>query len=465
MRECMPQARMTFPARQMMIEKLKKLAPIFLIALLSAGAMASFCFFTRAETVSQVISGLTSGAGIEKTTWQNALVAGAYQLGGWTAADAARSGIVFILWLSGFLIAGIVIQKFGPAAARILFYFTAIATLAWGTYQSVEAYKKDIHDLRLLAPVSLFESAQKIGGRIFMNPASVPAAALLAPEHIATLPPLKTLSELCKSPAVWRSENRKTPFSSILLTGDIKVAQSLIESLPSDWRLAQSDNHGVLFVRVSDTILSSQTDFKSPREQAIFLAQSGLVLESLDRQLEARKMMDDAIKLAPDDPLVLTKSATLAATQTRWNQTREDATKTLKNDSGSVSARYLLALSLLETGQISQASDQADRLHDTNAQILMLKARIARAANDATAEIAALERLLKITLKQKQPATGVHIFLGQAWARRGFAKQALENYEAALQGELNDDQRKEINNAIANIRLKTEPRVSPPIKQ
>jgi hypothetical protein len=279
---------MTFPERQMMIEKLKKLAPIFLIALLSAGAMASFCFFTRAETVSQVISGLTSGAGIEKTTWQNALVARAYQLGGWTAADAARSGIVFILWLGGFLITGIVIQKFGPAAARILFYFAAIATLAWGTFQSMKAYKKDIRDLRLLAPVSLFESAKKIGGRVFMNPASVPAAVLLAPDQIATLPPLKKLSELCKSPAVWRAENRKNPFSAILLTGDIKVAQSLIESLPSDWRLAQSDNHGVLFVRSGDMIPSSTYDFKSPREQAIFLAQSGLVLESLDRQLDAR---------------------------------------------------------------------------------------------------------------------------------------------------------------------------------
>jgi tetratricopeptide (TPR) repeat protein len=126
-------------------------------------------------------------------------------------------------------------------------------------------------------------------------------------------------------------------------------------------------------------------------------------------------------------------------------------------DPSNISARYLLALALLETGDANHAANELARMNpESNPGILLLQARIARQIHDPATEIASLEALLKITRKQKQSATGLYLFLGQAWARRGFSDQALENYKAALHGELTEVQRAEVLNAMSNIRRKTE---------
>ena len=83
--------------------------------------------------------------------------------------------------------------------------------------------------------------------------------------------------------------------------------------------------------------------------------------------------------------------------------------------------------------------------------MLWLQARISREANDPTTEIAALEKLLALAQKQKQEPTLSHIHRSQAWAKRGFATQALENSNAALRGNLTPAQRKELENAKGTI--------------
>ena len=171
-------------------------------------------------------------------------------------------------------------------------------------------------------------------------------------------------------------------------------------------------------------------------------------------------MMQKSVEVFSGDSTVWVNSAMLAASQKRWPESRKNAESALKLTPNSVQARYLLALALLETDYISQAATECTRLtrqRPLDPQTLKLQARISRANNDFTAEIDALERLLALETKANQATSPIHLYLGQAWARKGFASQALANYESALQGSLSPLQKSEIQSAIQNIRQKSGP--------
>lgn len=442
--------------------RLKKYIPIFIAAILAAGGMSATVFFSRADTVAMVSRGMASLAGFSEASWRSGLISSAYKFGKWEGAELLRFFLTFTPWFLGFLVSGILLRRFRKRMLLALYYLAALAAALHGSYEAYCSSRRDIRDLRLLVPESLMESAAESGGRIFINPASVPAAALCAPDILKSLPDAQTLAALWKSPVSWRAEDRERPFSAIVITGDPSETAKLVKCLPADWHLAKTDNHGLLYLRNSTkaeipTPNSAKSLFQTARDRAIYLADCALVLESSERSVEACAMMTEAVKLAPDDIVVLVKSATLSAALKRWSQTKSDSQKALTLDPSNISARYLLGLALLETGEASRAANELARVNpENNPGILLLQARISRQLNDPAAEVAALEALLEITRKQKQPATGLYLFLGQAWARRGFSDQALENYEAALCGDLTEAQRAEVQNAMSNIRRKTE---------
>ena len=90
--------------------------------------------------------------------------------------------------------------------------------------------------------------------------------------------------------------------------------------------------------------------------------------------------------------------------------------------------------------------------NSSSPSVLLLQARIAREANDPTTEISALEKLLAISKKRMADPAIIHIHLAQAWAKKGFAAQALENYTAALKGDLTPSQRAEVERARGTIK-------------
>jgi len=113
---------------------------------------------------------------------------------------------------------------------------------------------------------------------------------------------------------------------------------------------------------------------------------------------------------------------------------------------------------MFESGAVSKAADEISSLaarHPNDSQILRLQARIASANNDPSTEVAALEKLLSIVQKQKQPTQNLRVLLGQAWAKRGFPVQAMENYQAALEANPPPEVKKQIEEAIATIRQRT----------
>jgi tetratricopeptide (TPR) repeat protein len=326
-------------------------------------------------------------------------------------------------------------------------------------FEVFQASRSDIRDIRLLAAVDLFEQAGE--GRVFLNAPALSAARLLSPDFASRAPDARSIQPLSSSPVRWREEDRSAPFQAILLAVPLEDSRPLVEMLNStpEWHLAKIDNQGLLYRRgtTEQHPQSIETVFANKRDSALHDAQTAMVMHFLGKNKDAREWMAQARQTAPSDPLVLTQSATLAAALKQWPTTKKEAELALKEDPSSTQARYLLALALLETGNISGAAGESAHLSakaSNTPSVLWLQARISREANDPTTEIAVLEKLLTLAQKQKEEPTIIHIHLAQAWAKRGFATQALENYNAALKGNLTPKQRTELENARETILIR-----------
>jgi hypothetical protein len=421
---------------------------------LAAIAAVSPSFFSRAESLRAAMAGCAEDAG-----WLDRLAAAGFAVGGLPGTDAARALCVAVPIFASFLATGWISQKL-PAdfqkRARWGLLIAAFVVAGLGAFEAFQASRSDTRDIRLLAPVDLLEQAGE--GRVFLNAPGLSAARLLSPDLATRAPDTRSIRELAASPVRWREEDRGAPFQSILLAVPLEESRPLVEMLNSspEWHLAKTDNQGLLYRRGTDEQppQSIETIFANKRDTAFHDTQIAMVMLFLGKNKDAREWMSKARQTAPRDPLVLTQSATLAAALKQWPTTKKEAELALKEDPSSTQARYLLALALLETGNISGAAEESATLSakaSNTPSVLWLQARISREANDPTTEIAALEKLLALAQKQKEEPTIIHIHLAQAWAKRGFATQALENYNAALRGNLTPAQRKELENAKVTI--------------
>jgi len=438
------------------------------LCLAAALAAGSGSFFDRAETMQRAASGFAARHGLVAEELRDKLVALAFESGGWMAADALRSlGTVVPVFLSLLLAAALVsrLPWNWVRRSRRLLPLVALGVFAWGVWNGFFVWRHGIRDPRLLAPSELLGKAAKIQGRVFFSPSALFLAPLFALEKLEPNSSLSEASRLSAFPAEWRAEDRKSPFSAVVLTGQLAPSNPLLEMLAAlpGWNLAATDNHGVLFMRggrgtEGPTVDSAKNLFPNPADQALYLAQSALILEGLQRSGSARKLMSLALEIAPDNPRVLLCSASLASTEGRWSAVREAAKKVLKKMPGSAPAAYLLALAMFESGAFSKASAEIAALaerHPNDSQILRLQARIASADNDPATEVDALEQLLSLAKKQNQPTVNLLVLLSQAWAKRGFPDQALENYQAALKANPPPEVKKQIEDSMATIRQRT----------
>jgi cytochrome c-type biogenesis protein CcmH/NrfG len=427
------------------------------IALLAAVAAATPCFFSRGESLRSAVAGHADHANLI-----DRFIAIAFRIGGLPTADLARATCVALPIFVLFFTLGRLLRKLPPhlqAGARRVLTVAALGTIAFGTYESVKARQHQLRDIRLLAPIELLREGERSQGRIFMNPSALAASRLLAPGLIPQAPDSPSAQALSASPVRWREEDRSKPFSAVLLATPLDDCRPLVDLLSSspEWRLARIDNMGVLYKRGQNESTNpiSQTNFTKNRDEAVRNAQLAMILHFLGKNQEAREFMDMARRIAPRDPLVLTQSATLAASFKQWQRTREAAELALKENPSSLQAHYLLALAFLEMKNIPAAAAESGVLASFNSSdpsVLLLQARIAREANDPTTEISALEKLLTISKKRMADPAIIHIHLAQAWAKKGFSAQALENYTAALEGDLTPAQRAEVERARGTIK-------------
>jgi tetratricopeptide (TPR) repeat protein len=429
-------------------------------SLVAATATAAPCFFSRTESLATAVRGASAGA-----SWIDRLATAGYAVAGLPGTDVVRATSVAIPVLAAFLAVSWIAGKLPRDYERKAIWgirVAAVLVTGFGAFQAFHAWQRDISDIRLLAPVELLQAAGSGEGRVFLNSPALSSARLLAPKLVSRAPDAAAILALTTSPVRWREAHRESPFNTILLATPLDNSRQLVEMLAAspDWHLVRIDNQGLLYRRETSkpAHMPGQQQFSNKRDSAIHDAQAAMVMHFLGKNKNARDLMEAARRTAPRDPFVLTQAATLSAALNQWPSTKKDAEAALREDSSLIQARYLLALALLETRNIPAASREAETLstqNSTNPSVLWLAARISRESNDPTAEIAALEKLLALAKKQNEEPTIIHIHLAQAWAKRGFATQALENYKAALKGDLPPKQRAELENAMSTIQSRT----------
>lgn len=346
------------------------------------------------------------------------------------------------------------LRKLGVAVVCLL----CVIISSGGIYGSFFPAAKPVDDPHLVAPLDLIDLLKRSQGRVFTNPSARPLIAPFSPDLIDKTLAEREAAALAVSPEDWRAEDRARPFSAVLISGRVYEAKPLIRHLleSPDWYLARLDNQGLLFLHGPnpDFAATPVPDFELPGDRAIYLAQYSLNLEAAGFRTLAASSMDEALSLAGKDYEILYRASSLSASLGKWERARKQAAAAIKSRPGAYEAKYLFALSLLETRAFDKSYEETSKLRNeypNDSNVLLLHARAARAAHEYSDETKTLGKLLQLAKDNGSPTARIQIFLAQSWAQRGFADQAIGAYKAALAEGLSDQEAREIRSAIATI--------------
>jgi len=344
--------------------------------------------------------------------------------------------------LSALILAGWVGGLF-PKAARYLMAGALVLLAAWSGWRMWDGLA---HRSGLVAPVALSQPeelyddlvAQK-AGPVFASPTALGYLMLRDPE-IAKGLSIEASASLVRNPRAWREALRASGWRAALLAGPGSEYRGLLDHLLTspDWRLARVSNQGYLFLREAGAPAApldpDSVKLGSSRDTAVYLAQIAERYEAIRRTSEARQLSKLAVEAAPDDVEVLSHTAALEASRGKWYDAIVYCDRALQIDPDSTYLRLLKASCLLETKQPEKAEQLARQVLDRSPNdlyTLFLYARISRSLHDARAESETLEKLIKLTPSDVIPVN-YFIFLGQAYARLGYADLALKSYRDAL---------------------------------
>jgi tetratricopeptide (TPR) repeat protein len=230
-----------------------------------------------------------------------------------------------------------------------------------------------------------------------------------------------------------------------------------------DWHLVKVANLGWAFERgagVSQGIPApDQVQLDTDLNTAVYLAQLGEKLDAMKRTAEARACISRALELAPNDPTVLSHAASFYAERKRWQEVLTYTEKALRIDPDFIHAQLLTALSYYELGDYGRAQDAlANVLLQTpdDFYALLLQARVFRAENDFRNEADVLERLVRLAAELRQPQARYLVYLGQAYARQGFAERSAASYHKALDsGELTKQETADVKSALEIVETRS----------
>ncbi len=430
---------------------------LLVLASVLTGVFAAIpALLDRSSAIRDVGNGMVSA----DATLAERAAALAFQAGGWILSDAVRVAFAAAPWILGALLLFWGAMRLGGPFRTLAIWIVALVCLAvasFGIQAGFFPVTPQVSDPRLVAPLSLIEMLKGQRGRIFINPSACPLVAPFGPELIDHSLSTKQSPVLSNSPEEWRAEDRANPISAVLIAGRTHEAKPLIRHLleAPDWYLARLDNQGLLFLHGPnpDVAAIPIPEFSSPRDRAVYLAQYALNLETAGFRTLAASSMDEALSLAGKDYEILFRASSLSASQGKWERARKQAAAAIKERPG-YEARYLLALSLLETRAFEKSYEETSKLrseYPEDSNILLLHARAARAAKEYSDETKTLEKLLQLAKENNSPTARIHILLAQSWAQRGFPAQAISAYKAALAEDPAEPEARDIRAAITTI--------------
>lgn len=395
-----------------------------------------------------------------------------WEMGGPSFLMAGEWAKVFVVWSLMTLAVLVVAERLGrlirggrwrrvlPGVAFLL----VLAACVPSVWSGVGSWQGRVSDLGLLAPKELAGLvAEREGREVFANASALPYLLLFAPESTAGVSPAMA-AELVGNPPGWREALRKSQWQAVVLSGPVEEYRRLLEHLVTspDWHVAAVTNQGYLFLRGSGTPAQSvdvgKFEMGSAVDTAVYLAQVAGYYHAMRRTGDARKCMERALELAPNNVSVLAHAGTYALGQKRWQEAISYSNKALARDGNYGHAKLVKAVALMETGQPHRALPLVNEVlarSPDDLYTLFAKARVCKALSDYVEEADTLERIIAVSDRQGLPSMHYRIYLGQAYAKQGQPKPALKNYKMVLEsGSLNEEQADEIREAIATIEAK-----------
>lgn len=304
------------------------------------------------------------------------------------------------------------------------------------------------------------------GELIFANPSLRARAALLAPD--LTTDPTPELTSLLQDPVLWRQHQQQNPARFIILSGRTEEFAPLLRHLQQspDWTLAEVSPHGLVFCPTSSfsdlrpersghaiklldgKITRTFSPEASPKNLASAAARQALVHAQVEQYGTARRLIETAKQLAPDQPEILAISAAFLAQRSQWPEAAAEAQAALAINPRHSAAWQVLLQSQLAMQQPRLAGNSARQLEPLAGRddfSWFLIARAANEANDPSLEIRALENLVSLSRARQLPTGPYLIYLGQAQARLGLADAAIASWTTALESkELSQDQTQQV---------------------
>ena len=412
-------------------------------------------------------------ADFNPATVHDHLCAWMWQAGGATALSWGQWTLTFLGWAVAFfavLLALKALLELLPDrrvrgilfATTLILIFAVCLPTAWdGIFQR----SRKISNLALVAPVSLCEKAKAASG-VFPSPSALPYLVLFAPQFAGKVPPAESVA-LSKDPGAWRSAQRKSHWDAVLLSGRADEYKPLLDHLISspDWRLAAVDNFGYLFVAGSGpaVALPNFQTFKlgSDQETAIYLAEVAGYLDGIRKTNDARMCIERALELAPQNLTVLAHAATFFAERKRWQDAISYCDRALQINPDHAHAKIVKALALVELKEPQKAYNILNEVliqMPDDVYTLFLQARVSRSLHDYASESRLLEKLLRLPGRTDEATAYYHLYLGQAYAKQGFADPALQHYRVALDsGHLSPEQVTDVKDQIKTIEAKKFP--------
>lgn len=321
------------------------------------------------------------------------------------------------------------------------------------------------YDLAMSASMvrpTLTRDALPKNGLIYLNPDARPIARFGGPLLRRVVD--GDSRRLPREPSLWRENDRETRYSAAWLLGDpsgyAPLARHLEES--PDWRLAAVDAAGLLFVRAPhEEQFATEPALQFAREQgaaadrANFMAACATSCLAAGAIPEAGEMSRMAVRQSHESTRAAIALARALVASGDVRAALDEGVRAANLQPRSSEAWQALAEILLHAGRVDEASAAGRRAMDLapgDAGALWLAARAANAARAHGEESGILERLIALTKGRGGDAGFYLVYLGQAYARMGLSRPALNALREAARTEgLTEEQQRQIQEQIATI--------------
>jgi predicted Zn-dependent protease len=270
-----------------------------------------------------------------------------------------------------------------------------------------------------------------------------------------------------ENPKLFRQLDRQYRFDTLLLIGDPSQYRQLLEHLleANDWTLTYLDHATLVYKRDGarewqpEDFEAVVASFPTARAKATSLAQAAVKLLAIRRAADAKALLDRAERLDTTVPDLWNALAIYRMNRGEWKSATTQVDRALEIEADFLPALATKTQILFSTKKFADAYHFSSRLiaaQPTDPGLLFYHAKICHQARAFSAEIEALQRLIRRAESEGQSATGYRVYLAQAYAADGQARPSIEEFKLVLADpEISREQRKFAEDTLAQVKSRS----------